>query len=515
MGPTLYLFGGTHVGLVRKANEDAYLIFEPNEQPELLQGRGRLVIVADGMGGTVGGAHASRLVVQTVRDVLYSNPTAPVQPVMGEALRQANRVVHMQQLERPDLKGMGSTCTAMVLHQGQAFIGHVGDSRAYLIRDGRILQLTDDHTKIELLLKSGMITPAEAAHHPERSVLVRSIGPKPEVEPDVLQPIKLQHGDRFVLCSDGLINHVPDPQILSTVLDAGDAHAVKALIDKALAGGGSDNCTVVLVTVGVVHPAAVKATAAPATVHEAIGAEVTDPEWAPVIEDEGPRKTPPMVFVLSALAGFLLAVAFFFWLDRPTEVVEETTKVTSTQSETRAETSAESSEGSEGSEGSEEQAKPDNGLEGFEDEMAQKEEATREREAERARQRAAKKKADEEKAAADKKAADAKRLADAQAATTDDITQNRDDGKVVDSVTVKFSVKNSDECAGTVEATVAEGSNSFKIAANSSAVIARGTYMVYVSDNDKQVASAPNTTPFDTSTKKLNYNCRSQVLNIK
>jgi len=296
----------TDVGMVRKANEDSFVVVNPDD-PHEASTRGRLVVVADGMGGAVGGAHASRIVVETLRDAMYSDHNFPPAQALGESIQLANRNINTEALARPELKGMGSTCTAMLLVGNQAFIGHVGDSRAYLVRQSRILHVTDDHTKVQLLLDSGMITPEEAEVHPERSVLIRSIGPKPTVEVDVLPPIDLEEGDRLVLCSDGLTNHVNDSEILQIVEDHHPQQAVEQLVKLAKERGGSDNITVHVVAAGspagrVAVPVTVMETAAPPTI----------PPGPP--PRQGMARSSWFLLILAGLGGTFLGVVIFAWV---------------------------------------------------------------------------------------------------------------------------------------------------------------------------------------------------------
>jgi serine/threonine protein phosphatase PrpC len=298
----------TDVGKVRSANEDSYLVVIP-EDPLAAERRGRLVVVADGMGGAVGGAHASRMVVETLSEAMYSDHGFPPEQALSESIQLANRNIHSEASARLEMKGMGSTCTAMLLLHDRAYIGHVGDSRAYLVRQGRILALTDDHTKVQLLLDSGMITPAEAEVHPERSVLIRSIGPKPTVEVDVLEPVELEDGDRLVLCSDGLTNHVSDGEILQLSEDHAPAEAVDRLVKLAKERGGTDNITVHVVGVG--RPRA--RPAAPQTVIERPAPPTIPPTRArggrPAVK-AGTRLSWVMM-ILAGLGGIALGVAIF------------------------------------------------------------------------------------------------------------------------------------------------------------------------------------------------------------
>ena len=296
----------TDVGMVRQANEDSFVVVDPDD-PQVAASSGPLVVVADGMGGAVGGAHASRMVVETLRDAVYSEHSFPPGELLGESIQLANRNINSESIARLELKGMGSTCTAMLLLRDQAHIAHVGDSRAYLVRSGRILPVTDDHTKVQLLLDAGMITPEEAETHPERSVLIRSIGPKPTVEVDVLPAIDLEDGDRLVLCSDGLINHVNDPEILQIAEDHHPDQAVDELVKLAKDRGGSDNITVHVVAVGEIKPRLV----APATV-----IEQSPP---PTVPPRGPstRKIASFswfLLILAGLGGIFVGIAVFAWI---------------------------------------------------------------------------------------------------------------------------------------------------------------------------------------------------------
>ncbi len=321
--PAVRFYAQSHVGRVRTANEDSYIVAELGDQGA--PSAGALLVVADGMGGSVGGAQASRAVVQTLRDQLTVGIHAQAGAQLAEAVRIANRTVHAIPMQHPELRGMGSTCTAMVLLREHVHIAHVGDSRAYLVRDGRILQLTHDHTKMHLLLQSGMITPEEAAVHPERSVLVRSIGPKPEVEVDQLPPLTVQKGDRILLCSDGLINHVADPEILALVEDRSEEDVVESLIQLALERGGTDNTTVLMMVVGPRRRRSSAPAGPPPTIHEPIrGARAV---LRARVEPEPPSRGRPVlllggVVALVCLLGMVGAGAL--WLGSDAEETPST-----------------------------------------------------------------------------------------------------------------------------------------------------------------------------------------------
>lgn len=222
-------------GRQRRANEDALLARAP------------LFAVADGMGGAKAGEIASRTAV----DVLgLGVEEGVVRSRLVELVRRANREVHEAQLADPDLSGMGTTTTVAHIGPEVVTIAHVGDSRAYLMRNGSLRQLTDDHSLVEEMRRSGRLTAEEAAHHPQRSIITRALGPDPSVEVDVRE-FALEAGDVLLLCSDGLTTMLPEAKISDLIsrnrrLDT----AGRALIAAANAAGGRDNITVVLARIG-------------------------------------------------------------------------------------------------------------------------------------------------------------------------------------------------------------------------------------------------------------------------
>lgn len=276
----------TDVGCVREANEDSYSIVDPPD-PRLLAHRGRLLLVADGMGGALGGERASSIVTHLVPETYYRRSEGlAINEALREAIEAANREVYASAARDPDLRGMGSTCTAAVVHDDALWYAHVGDSRLYLIRDRTIEQLTTDHSKIARLVADRVIGAAEAAVHPERSVLLRSIGPRPTVEVDVAdKPRSLRGGDRLLLCSDGLSGTVTDEEMLEIVDSKGSEAAVEALIELAKSRGGEDNITVQIARVGGRRPPTTQLPGIPAT----------DPSHTPetLIEAPGVEIVPP------------------------------------------------------------------------------------------------------------------------------------------------------------------------------------------------------------------------------
>ena len=219
-------------GRQRNANEDSYFTRAP------------LFVVADGMGGAQAGEVASKAAAESFAGEL---PAAPPERVLEETIEGANRTIHELARKDPDLAGMGTTTTAAIVDlEGETVaIGHVGDSRAYRLRDGRFEQMTRDHSLVEEMRRKGQITDAQAEDHPQRSIITRALGPEPEVQVDV-QTVPAQDGDVFLICSDGLTTMLDDEAIArilgrATSLDA----AVRALIDEANRAGGRDNITVV------------------------------------------------------------------------------------------------------------------------------------------------------------------------------------------------------------------------------------------------------------------------------
>lgn len=221
------------VGLVREANEDSYLIERP------------LFAVADGMGGHLAGDVASSTAVRVISEkagaASASNPNS-----LAQILVDANAVIYEKANSDSALRGMGTTCTLVLVDETRALIAHVGDSRAYRFRGGNLEQLTEDHTLVSRMVREGKIPADEAQHHPQRSIITRALGVDSEVEVDLLN-IDLDVGDRLLICSDGLSSLVGDDTIqeaLQETLDPQDA--AEALITLAKEAGGDDNITVLI-----------------------------------------------------------------------------------------------------------------------------------------------------------------------------------------------------------------------------------------------------------------------------
>jgi PPM family protein phosphatase len=225
-------------GRKRRRNEDNYVISPP------------LFAVADGMGGAQAGEVASKLAVATLETEIATSLRGVER--VAALVREANRRVYERATTDPSASGMGTTMTVAVVEGETVVIGHVGDSRAYLVRDGRMEQLTDDHSLVNELLKSGKLSPEEAEVHPQRSVITRAVGTDPDVQVDAFT-IDARDGDVFLLCSDGLTDMVGDADILDLVARHRDdlARAVRALVAAANRGGGEDNITAVAFRIAV------------------------------------------------------------------------------------------------------------------------------------------------------------------------------------------------------------------------------------------------------------------------
>jgi serine/threonine protein phosphatase PrpC len=236
------------IGCVRKNNEDSFGYWEPDDDGEFLR-QGRLAVVADGMGGYEGGQEASRLAVETLvaayRDFDGDDPQA----ALVEALQAAHQQIRHYSFAHPELRGMGTTCTAAAIVRGalcdELHFVHVGDTRLYLIRDGHITRVTRDHSYVGRLVESGMISPEEAENHPQRNILTAALGTNPDLIMDApAQPEPLRPEDVLVICSDGLWGLVRDSEIVDAVENRSVEQAGRTLIGLARQRGGPDNITV-------------------------------------------------------------------------------------------------------------------------------------------------------------------------------------------------------------------------------------------------------------------------------
>lgn len=237
----------TDVGLVRSENQDFGTYTSPGEEAQSKPG-GRLMIVADGMGGHRGGATASRLATETVKAQYLGSDTDDIANALRESLVRANARIFAESQSNIDLRGMGTTTSVLVVRGDDAWVGHVGDSRIYLVRGDEITQLTDDHSLVATMVREGLLTSEEAENHPRRNVLQRSLGVAEDVEADVKGPMKIQVGDVFVLCSDGLHGVVKKDEI-KEVARMPIAQAAAEFVRRTLDRGAPDNVTVIVAKV--------------------------------------------------------------------------------------------------------------------------------------------------------------------------------------------------------------------------------------------------------------------------
>jgi len=233
------------VGCQRANNEDRYSYWEPADDQQFLL-KGRLAIVADGMGGYEGGQEASRIAVEVIEE-LYANAVAgDPRSWLVSSFQMAHNRIQDYAVKYPDLHGMGTTCTAIALLDHQLYFAHVGDSRLYLVRDCSISRLTHDHSYVTRLVDNGIIRPDEAESHPQRHILTAALGAGNSVTPDSPpEPVSLESADMLVLCTDGMWGLLSDHEILELATGKNNVEDIsKALVEAAKKRGGPDNITV-------------------------------------------------------------------------------------------------------------------------------------------------------------------------------------------------------------------------------------------------------------------------------
>lgn len=302
----------THPGRKRRHNEDSYVVEPP------------VFAVADGMGGAKAGEVASGLAAAALKETGSDGMRGEER--VTQLIQEANRRVFRRANEDREASGMGTTMTVALVEDGRVVFGHVGDSRAYLIRSGSIEQLTDDHSLVAELVRSGRLTPEEAEAHPQRSVITRAVGTEPDVDVDTFT-IDPEDGDLFLICSDGLTDMVDD----GTIIEAIERHrddldeAAKALVGAANRVGGEDNITVLLVEVGEEAEVADTQRVEAVEVDEdtlsgieaapAVDTAVVPPEEAEALAAaEPPKRRGRALPIVSALAVLLIAAAAVLWL---------------------------------------------------------------------------------------------------------------------------------------------------------------------------------------------------------
>ena len=238
----------SHIGKVRDRNEDSYFQYEPKGAKD--KAKGALFMVADGMGGHSGGDIASRIAVETIKDHYYSTGNGSAEKILSDAFELANQAIINKALNDSSLFGMGTTCTAMAIKDDRAFFAHLGDSRAYLLRKNKLEQITQDHSLVGDMVRSGMISREDARNHPQRNIITKSLGSQEKIKPETpCSPLVLQKGDVIMLCSDGLTSFVGDDDIRNILSENPPKKACERLVSLANDTGGGDNITVQVVSI--------------------------------------------------------------------------------------------------------------------------------------------------------------------------------------------------------------------------------------------------------------------------
>lgn len=295
--------GATDKGPRRAENQDAFWIPDQNTPTEI----GALYLVADGVGGQQDGATASKLAVETVRQVYYDlrRQGEPIPDTLKQALERANQTI-LDDAQKREVRKMGSTFVAAVLDGDELNVAHVGDARAYLIRQGELRQLTRDDTWVQRQVDAGLITEEEAVRHEFRNVVTQVLGNKPKISVNLSQTHALQSGDVILLCSDGLYDVLPSSRMIALATDNAPQSAARLLIEAAVAAEATDNITAVVIRTDQLVPIADEPTLVPLPVP----AKTVLP---PPVKDRGgiPRWLIGLVIVAIIL---IIAALTAFWL---------------------------------------------------------------------------------------------------------------------------------------------------------------------------------------------------------
>lgn len=245
--------GLTDAGPHRSNNEDRIGLFLPDD-PVLMDRKGVLCVIADGVGGHKAGEVASATAVETIIREYYSPSShSRLESALRQSVQVANLRVHDLGQGQLELRQMETTATALVLAGDRGYVAHIGDSRVYHFRDGRLVQVTSDHSEVAELVRMRLVSPEGARNHPGRNVLTRTLGARLIVRPDFLQ-LPMRAGDQFLLCTDGLWSEVTDEEIAEALGDSEPATACRALLDTALGRDCVDNVSVQVIQVKSVVP---------------------------------------------------------------------------------------------------------------------------------------------------------------------------------------------------------------------------------------------------------------------
>lgn len=241
------IYAETNIGMVRQINQDAYYISEEDDNY-------KLCILADGMGGYTGGEIASRLACISAAEYIKENfkhnndvtyTKEQIMQLIQEAMQKSNEIVFEKSKEEKELEQMGTTLEICLIYNNRAYIGHIGDSRIYRIRQGIMRKITTDHSYVQKLVKDGTITKEEAIHHPKKNMLMKALGCEEKIEPDIM--VKgINPNDIILVCSDGLTNMIAEQEIYNIIVENIE-EAPQNLIIKANELGGYDNITVIII----------------------------------------------------------------------------------------------------------------------------------------------------------------------------------------------------------------------------------------------------------------------------
>jgi len=282
-------YAGTDTGRQRRANEDSHLARAP------------LFVVADGMGGAQAGEVASRIAIESFQDGLQD--AAAPEAALAELTQRANAHIHELSHSNAEQAGMGTTLTAVYVGEREISVAHVGDSRAYRLRDGVLERLTEDHSLVDELLRQGRLTPEEALEHPQRSVITRALGPEGAVEVDT-RSYSARDGDVYLLCSDGLTTMLAEDRLAELLLaHASLREAGEALIAAANEAGGRDNITVVLLRLEELDAGAAPLTEESTVVQEGRSASVPPPASPAAVGAAGGAAAASSAATLAPAAG--------------------------------------------------------------------------------------------------------------------------------------------------------------------------------------------------------------------
>lgn len=299
---TIRFAAKSDVGKVREGNEDSYLVREP------------MFVVADGMGGHLAGDVASQMAVDVITEDMDSGAAHGDRDSLVNAVKHANSAIYEKGRSDNNLSGMGTTLTLVFVADGEARLAHVGDSRAYLLRDGELKQLTDDHTLVNRMVKEGRLRAEDAERHPQRSVITRALGVDANVKVDY-RTLKLSTGDRLLLNSDGLTSMVDQETIQRVLEETSDPEeTAEKLVQLANEAGGEDNITVVIIDFAASGNGAVGATAKSSTRGPVKIDTSAPPGTEPVRLVRPPRRWPKKLFawlvalVLLSVGGYFTAI---------------------------------------------------------------------------------------------------------------------------------------------------------------------------------------------------------------